>query len=76
MNLEEVKQQIKDNVKWEVIPPPSPTGGQSCGMRYSKLKLHSEELDLMIETGYHKSQMKNRELLLTLFNQAVEKMIY
>lgn len=75
MNLEEVKQQIKDNIKWEVIPPPQ-MGGQSCGVRYSKQRLYSEELDLMIETGYHKSQMKNRELLLTLFDKAVEKMIY
>lgn len=76
MNLEEVRQQVRDNVRFEVLPPPSPMGGQSCGVKYSKLRLYSEELDLRIETGYHKSQMKNKELLLTLFDRAVEKMIY
>ena len=50
-------------MKFETVNPPQ-TGGQSCGIIYSKQRLYSEELDLTIETGYHRS--KNR-ILFTLF---------
>ena len=74
MDIKEVKQQIKNNVKFETVNPPQ-TGGQSCGIVYSKQRLYSEELDLTIETGYHRSQLKNRELLFTLFDLALDDLV-
>ena len=74
MNIDEIKQQIRDNIKFKSINPPQ-TGGQSCGIIYSKQRLYSEELDLTIETGYHKSTFKNNELLLELFESALNNLI-
>lgn len=71
MDLKEVKQQITDNVKFETINPPK-TGGQTCGITYSRLRLYSEELDLTIETGYHQNPMKNKELLFTVFELVLD----
>ena len=74
MNIDEIKQQIRNAVKFETINPPQ-TGGQSCGLIHSRQRLYSEELDLTIETGYHRSSLKNRELLFTLFDLALDDLI-
>ena len=74
MDIKEVKQQIKNNVKFETVNPPQ-TGGQSCGIIYFKQRLYSEELDLTIETGYYRSHLKNRELLFTLFDLALDDLV-
>jgi hypothetical protein len=74
MDIKEVKQQITNNVKFETIDP-SKTGGQTCGIAYSRLRLYSEELDLTIETGYHRSMAKNKELLLTLFELVLDDLV-
>jgi hypothetical protein len=74
MDIKEVKQQITNNVKFETIDPPKP-GGQSCGITYSRLRLYSEELDLTIETGYHHNVLKNKELLLTLFELVLDDLV-
>jgi hypothetical protein len=42
---------------------------------YSKQRLYSEDLDLTIETGYHRSVFKNRDLLNKLFEHAIEDYI-
>ena len=75
MNIAEIKQQIKDNVKFETVNPPK-TGGQSCGILNCKQRLYSEELDLIIETGRHRSNLKNRELLFILFELAIDNLIH
>ena len=67
MELETIKEIIRKNV---IIKPINnhEKGGQSCGIYFnSKLSLYSEELDLRIETGRYKSQLKNSELLIKLF---------
>ncbi len=74
MDIKEAKQHIKNNVKFETINPPQ-TGGQTCGPVHYKQRLYSEELDLTIETGYHRSQLKNRELLFTLFELTLDELI-
>lgn len=74
MEISEVKQLIKDNVKWEVINPQKP-GGQSCGVPRLKQKLISEELDISIEVGCKRSALKNREFAYTLFEFALDKLI-
>lgn len=75
IDITQIKQEIRDNVKIETVNPPQ-TGGQSCGIRYSKLRLYSEELDLTLETGYHRSNIQNRELLKTLFELVLDELIY
>lgn len=71
---QEVKEQIKNNVKFETVNP-TKTGGQSCGIIDSKQRLYSEELDLTIETGYYRSQLKNKELLMYLFELVLDEII-
>lgn len=75
MDIKEIKEQIRNNLKFETINPPE-TGGQSCGIIYSKIRLYSEDLDLTIETGHYRSRVKNKELLLKLFDSALDDLIY
>lgn len=74
MDIKEAKEEIKKSVKFEKVNPKQQYG-QTCGIINSKQRLYSEELDLTIETGYHISQLKNRELLFTLFDLALDELI-
>ena len=74
MDINEVKQQIKNNVKWD-SERPKVTGGQSCGMPAYPVILISEELNIKIIIGYHRSQFKNKELAFTLFELALDELI-
>ena len=74
MQLSEIKQQIKNNVKWDSKRPPV-MGGQQCGMPSYPVILKSEELDLEITVGYHRSQLKNKELAFTLFELALDDLV-
>lgn len=42
-------------------------GGQSCGVMTSTVTLTQPELDLYMECGYYRSQLKNAEELTNLF---------
>jgi hypothetical protein len=78
VNIEKTKELIKANIKWENVYPPSqpgPGGGQSCGMPRSRQRGYSEELDLTIELGYHRSALKNREAIYTLFELILDDLI-
>lgn len=74
MDINEVKQHIKNNVKWEVTNPHK-LGGQSCGMPRRKQKLISDEMNITIEIGYERSALKNRELAFTLFDIALDELV-
>lgn len=74
MTTEELKAAIKANVKWDTERPPV-TGGQQCGIRTYPTILRSEELDLEIKVGYHRSQIKNKELTYTLFELALDELV-
>jgi len=75
MDLNEIKEQIKANVKWDVERPVT-TGGQTASpCRAYPSILISEELDIKITVGYYRSQMKNKELALTLFDLALDDLI-
>ena len=74
--VNELKQKIISNVKIEPIQPPPNLGGQSYGIpKYSKMKIYSEELDLTIEFGYYRSALKNRDIVATLFELALDEII-
>lgn len=74
MDINEIKQQIKNNVKWE-SERPKVTGGQSFGMISYSVILISEELDIKITIGYYRSQFKNKELAFTLFELVLDELI-
>lgn len=75
MDLKEMKEQIKANVKWDTERP-AVTGGQQTGFcRAYPSILISEELDLKITVGYHRSVNKNRELAFTLFELALDDLV-
>jgi hypothetical protein len=74
MKKENFKKSLMDNIIIENVQPPK-SGGQHCGMRYPKQSLYSEDLNLKIELGYHRSQHKNIEILKEIFNLAIDKLI-
>jgi len=75
MDLNEIKEQIKANVKWDTERPAA-TGGQSVSpCRAYPSILISEELDIKITVGYHRSQIKNKELAFTLFELALDDLV-
>jgi hypothetical protein len=74
MTNEEVKQKIRENLKMRAIAPES-KGGQTVGLMYLKQELRSDDLDITITFGYHRSSLKNRELLLTIFELVLEEII-
>ena len=75
MDINEIKESVKKNVKI-TNSPIKEKGGQSCGIIFPKQELYSEELDLKIIVGYHKSTIKNRELLIKLFNIALDDLVF
>ena len=76
LTKDEIKQKIKDNVKWDSKrQEPEATGGQSCGMPSYPIILISEELNLEITIGYYKSRLKNQELAIALFEITLDELI-
>ncbi len=78
MNIDQTKELIKANIKWENIYPstqPSPGGGQCINIVRSKQRLYSEELDLTIELGYYTSMIKNREMIYKVFELILDDLI-
>jgi protein subunit release factor B len=57
------------------IPIPSPYGGQSVGISPSKVILESEELNLRIEIGYHRSQLRNHQDAMLLMELYIDEII-
>jgi len=69
MNIEE----FKANIKW--VTEPQVTGGQTVSYgRALPVTLISEELDIKITVGYYRSNSKNKELALTLFELAASEL--
>ena len=73
-HIEEIKESIRKNIKWEVKYS-TPKGGQTTGKVDSTQVLYSEELNIRIEVGSKKSTIKNRDLALTLFELAMDEII-
>jgi hypothetical protein len=74
MDIKDIKDQIKKNVKWDSKRPPE-RGGQMCGMPNYPVILKSEELDLEIVIGFYKSQLKNKEFAWILFELALDDLV-
>jgi len=72
--IAEVKEKITANVKISTVNRPI-TGGQACGVTFPKIRLYSEDLDLTIETGYYRTNQKNIELLMKMYNIALNEIV-
>jgi len=73
-DIKKIKAEIKSKVKIG-LKIPKPLGGQSCGTPNYPVILTSEDLELEITIGYHRSQLRNRELALTLFDLVLDDLI-
>jgi hypothetical protein len=71
MEKHEAISQIRANLKFETVEPKTP-GGQTCGIPVYKQRMYSEDLGLTIETDYHKSSLKNRQLMLKIFDSIID----
>jgi protein subunit release factor A len=74
MEVEDVKAEIKKNIKWGMKESET-KGGQQCGLVSVPIVLTSEDLCLSITIGFHRSQIKNKELALVLFELALDELI-
>lgn len=75
---EEIKEEILKRIRRET-PTNNKYGGQSCGLPSNKVILISDELNLRIEIGYNRSQIKNYEdamLLMELYIDEVMGRLY
>jgi hypothetical protein len=73
MDQQPTKEYYKGLVKWETEVPK--LGGQSCGITYYKTKLICEEVDFEISVNHHRSQLKNKQLMLTLFELYLDEIL-
>jgi len=74
MTTEEVRQKIRENVRIQALRPES-KGGQNVGLTKIKHELRSDDLDLTITFGYHRSGTLNKELLQTIFELVLDEII-
>lgn len=74
MDINEIKQQYRDSVKIELKNPYS-SGGQTCGLPTYTTVLTSEELGLKIELNHFRSQLKNKQYSLLLFELLLDELV-
>lgn len=72
----EAKDLVRSNIKITSVVMNHNTTGQSCGNVYYKQVLISEDINLTIECAYHRSKEKNNEVLMELFEIALNKLIF
>ena len=68
-----VKDKVLANVKKSIIYPKS-TGGQSCGIPATKVKLYSDELGIAIEIDCFRSQLKSVKFAMKLMSQVYDEL--
>ena len=73
MTRQEVIEISLKNCKREILNPKM--GGQSCGLPQQKVRLVNEELNVAVEIGTHRSQLKNHELAMTIMELIIEDLI-
>jgi protein subunit release factor A len=70
-----MREEILKTIKWSEYPE-RPKGGQSCGIMIHGVTLKSEELDFSVSVSWHKSQLKNKEECMKLFEAYVDSLIF
>lgn len=67
-------EQAMNNLKREIIHP-NRVGGQSFRLPQQNVRIYSSELNVTVEVGFHRSQIKNYELARTLIELAAEELL-
>lgn len=62
-----IPDEIQKLIKWEAYPLGNNNGGQSVGTIRYGARLICEELGFEVAVNNYRSQLKNKELCLTLF---------
>lgn len=75
IDINAIKEQIKQNVKFGSKKPDNQYGGQSCGVPSYPIVLTSEELSLEITVGFHRNTLRNKELAYTLFLLVLDDLV-
>jgi len=68
------KEIVLKNIKWEVKDPYE-RGGQSVGVMPKTVTLISDDLDVKISIGYERSQIRNKETALLIFDLVLEDIL-
>lgn len=61
-----IPENIQNLIKWEAYPKKQ-TGGQTVGMMYYGTTLICEDVGFSVTVDYFRSQLKNKELAIILF---------
>ncbi len=72
--VESPKEFYKNKIVFNSVNPPL-LGGQSCGIVSDTQQLKCEELDLVLECGYTRSAIRNREYLMVMFNAFMDEIV-
>jgi hypothetical protein len=72
--VDPIKKEIKRNLKWSSDRSKEQKGGQQCGIPLFPTILESEELQVKIQVGCYRSQMRNKELAYALFELALDEL--
>jgi len=75
MERNEIIKTLKDNLIIRLEPSNNLPGGQQVGVTQYSVVVECEELDASIKIGYHKSQLKNKELALSLMDLVIDDLI-
>jgi hypothetical protein len=77
-NNDEIKKKLISTLRKE-SPNDNRYGGQMCGLPSNKVILISDDLNVRIEVGYHRSQIRNYEdarMLMELYIDDVVDKLY
>ena len=72
MELKKAKEIIRDNIQRK--PARAQLGGQCCGIQ-AGIKLESEDLGITIVVETYRSELKNMELAVKLFDAAIDETV-
>jgi len=73
MKPAEIRAELKKHIVWG--KPSTLAGGQQVAKVQSDVTLSNSELGFSVTVSINRSQLKNKELALELYNVAVEKFI-
>lgn len=75
MEAKERIETLRNQRKIYIDRPKTPLGGQSCGMPIYPTVIEHEGLNIKISIGFNRSNYKNRELAISIFDLAFDELV-
>lgn len=75
MTIEERKKKIIEQSNIYIDIPKERPGGQHCGIITHPTVLHNVDLNIKISVGYNRSNYKNKQMALDIFELALFEII-